>query len=115
MDAPESPQTRFFVRERLTDVRAWRLRLREVFEGWSRGLSPASADSLREGLGARLARLEQRIEETMNKAKGGKYSGRDREHLYRLLGACRDLSEAGLEYARTAEGIDWDRWRAARF
>ena len=27
----------------------------------------------------------------------------------------RGLSEAGIEYAGTAEGIEWDRWRESPF
>ena len=51
----------------------------------------------------------------MNKAAEGELSDRDGEHLYRLLGAYRGLSEAGIEYAGTAEGIEWGRWRESRF
>jgi hypothetical protein len=51
----------------------------------------------------------------MNKAAEGELSDRDKERLYRLLGAYRGLSEAGLAYARTAEEIDWRRWRESRF
>ncbi len=48
-------------------------------------------------------------------AAEGELSDQDKEHLYRLLGAYRSLSEAGLEYAKTAEGIDWRHWRESRF
>ncbi|MEA3274756.1 MAG: FUSC family protein, partial [Pseudomonadota bacterium] len=115
MDARESPQAQFLVGELLTDVRAWRLKVQEAFQAWSRGVEPASADALRERLTARLAQLERRIAETMNKAAEGELSNQDRERLYRLLGAYRGLSEAGAEYARTVDGIDWDPWRESRF
>ena len=115
MDARESPQARFLVGELLTDVRAWRLRVQEAFLTWGGRGTPAPADVLRERLTARLTQLERRIEETMNKATASDLSGEDRERLYRLLGAYRGLSEAGVEYARTAEGIEWDPWRESRF
>jgi hypothetical protein len=115
MDARESPQARFLVGELLTDVRAWRLRVQEVFHAWAGGRTPAPADVLSERLTARLTQLERRIEETINKAPQGALSRDDRERLYRLLGAYRGLSEAGVEYARTAEGIEWDPWRESRF
>jgi hypothetical protein len=72
-------------------------------------------DALRERLAARLEHLEGRVEETLNKAAEGELADQDRERLYRLLGAYRGLAEAGLEYARTAGGIEWGRWRESRF
>ena len=115
MDARTSQQAELVVRELLGDVRVWRLRVLEVFGAWSRELAGPSAQALAEGLDARLARLEQRLLETMNKVPAGELGDQDKECLYRLLGAYRGLSEAGLEYARTAAGIDWRHWRESRF
>jgi hypothetical protein len=56
-----------------------------------------------------------RIEETLNKAADGELTERDAEHFYRLLGAYRGLSEATIAYTASADGIDWTRWREARF
>ena len=72
MDARESPQAQLLVREMLTDVRAWRLKVQEAFQGWSRDSAVAPAEVLRERLTARLGLLEARIEETLNKAGGGR-------------------------------------------
>ena len=115
LDARESPQAEKVVQELLADVRAWRLRLQEVFDAWSRETAAESAQHLREGLDARLAQLEQRVAETMNRAAEGELDDADRERLYRLLGAYRGLSEAGLNYAIAAEGIPWGAWRESRF
>jgi hypothetical protein len=115
MDARESPQAQLLVREMLTDVRAWRLKVQEAFRGWSRDSAVAPAEVLRERLTARLGLLEERIEETLNKAAEGDLSDQDSERFYRLLGAYRGLSEAGIEYAGTAEEIEWSRWRESRF
>jgi hypothetical protein len=115
MDARQSPQAQLLVRELLTDVRVWRLKVQEALQGFSRDPATAPADALRERLTARLGRLEGRIEETLNKAAEGEFSDRDGENFYRLLGAYRGLSEAVIEYAGTAEGIEWDRWRESRF
>ena len=115
MDAQTSSHAKLLVRELLVDVRAWRLKVTEIFHAWSRCLATASADALGESFAARLDQLERRIEETMNKAVEGELSDRDKERLYRLLGAYRGLSEAGLDYARTAEGINWRPWRESRF
>lgn len=115
MDAQTSSHAKLLVRELLVDVRAWRLKVTEIFQAWFRGLATASADALGEGFAARLDQLERRIEETMNKAAEGELSDRDKERLYRLLGAYRSLSEAGLDYARMAGGINWRPWRESRF
>ena len=115
LDAQTSSHAKLLVRELLVDVRAWRLKVTEIFQAWSQGLATAPADALREGFTARLARLEWRLAETMNMAAEGELSDQDKEHLYRLLGAYRSLSEEGLEYARTAESIDWRHWRESRF
>jgi hypothetical protein len=66
-------------------------------------------------LTTKLGHLEQRIEETLNKAADGELTERDAEHFYRLLGAYRGLSEATIAYTASADGIDWSRWREARF
>jgi hypothetical protein len=115
MDARESPQAQLLVREMLTDVRAWRLKVQEAFQGWSRDSAVAPAEVLRERLTARLGLLEARIQETMNKATEGELTDQDGERFYRRLGAYRGLSEAAIEYAGTAEDIQWDRWRESRF
>ncbi len=115
LEARESPQAALLVHELLEDVRAWRLKVQEVFQGWSRDPANPSVDALRERLAARLGHLEGRIEETLNKATEGDLTDQDSERLYRLLGAYRGLAEAGIEYAATAEGIEWSRWRESRF
>jgi uncharacterized membrane protein YccC len=115
LDAREAPQAEPVVRALLTDVRAWRLRLLEVFDAWSRETTAEPAQRLREGLSSRLAQLEQRVAETMNRAAEGELDDADKERLYRLLGAYRGLSEAGLNHAIAAEGIPWGAWRESRF
>jgi hypothetical protein len=115
MDARESPQAQLLVREMLADVGAWRLKVQEAFQGWSRSSAVAPAEVLRERLTVRLGLLEARIEETMNKATEGELTDQDGERFYRRLGAYRGLSEAAIEYAGTAEDIQWDRWRESRF
>jgi uncharacterized membrane protein YccC len=115
MEVGADPHAKLLVRGLLTDVGAWRLKVREALQGFSRDPAAAPADALRERLTAELEHLEGRIEETLGKAGEGELSDRDGEHFYRLLGAYRGLSEAVIDYAGTAEGIAWDRWREARF
>jgi hypothetical protein len=115
MDVRESPQAELLVRELLTDVRAWRLKVQGALQVFSRDPAAAPADALRERLTARLEHLEGRIEETLDKAGEGELSDRDGENFYRLLGAYRGLFEAVIEYAGTAEGIEWNQWQESRF
>ena len=123
LDARQSPQADLLVRELLDDVRAWRVAMQGLFQGLARGPGigsaadsiTSSAAGLRERLTTKLEHLEQRIEETLNKAADGEITERDAEHFYRLLGAYRGLSEATIAYAASADGIDWSRWREARF
>lgn len=115
MDARENPQAQLLVREMLKDVRAWRLKVQEAFQGLSRGPTTTPVDVFRERLTARLEHLEARIEETLNKAAKGERSDKDGENFYRLRGAYRGLSEAAIEYVATSESIEWGRWRESRF
>ena len=62
-----------------------------------------------------LEHMEARIKATLNKAAEGEFSDRDAENFYRLLGAYRGVSEALVEYAANAAGIDWAPWREERF
>jgi hypothetical protein len=59
--------------------------------------------------------LEQRIKEILDKSTKNQLSDRDCENIYRLLGAYRGVSEALVEYAGSAETIDWAGWREERF
>ena len=115
LEARQSPQADLLVRELLADVRAWRLAVQGIFQGLARDPAAVPASGLRERLTAKLDHLEQRIEATLNKAADGELTERDGESFYRLLGAYRGLSEATINYAASAGGIDWSRWHEARF
>ncbi|MEN8803611.1 MAG: FUSC family protein, partial [Thiogranum sp.] len=115
MEATANPQAALLVRELLTDVRAFRLKVQEAFQSLSRDPAAEPADTLRERLTAQLEHLEGRIEVTMNKAAEGKLSERDSENFYRLLGAFRGVSEAAVAYAGVAGNVDWREWREERF
>ena len=39
----------------------------------------------------------------------------DLKSVYRLLGSYRGLSEAGIDFRRSAADIDWAQWQEARF
>ena len=114
-DANECPQAELFVRELRDDVRAWRLGIERLFQDWAINPTVISDRVLRENLEALLAKMETRIDETLRLAEQSKLSNENYENFYRLLGGYRGLSEAVVGHAQLAEGIDWKRWREARF
>lgn len=115
LDVRAKPQATLLVRELLTDVRAWRLQVQEVLRDFSRDPAAVTSAELRERLTAGLEYLEGRIEEILDKEGEGELSEQGGENFYRLLGAYRGLSDAVIEYAGIAEGIEWGCWRESRF
>ncbi len=108
-------QAPFLVQELLLDVRAWRVKVQETFERLAEEPDAGKKETFRTRLTQRIDHLEQRIEETLDKAAGRQLSDRDSENFYRLLGAYRGVSEAIIEYAGSAHTINWNRWREERF
>jgi hypothetical protein len=99
----------------IEDARAWRMALQDIFGSLSGDPGAADAATLRARLGRMLERLEANIQETLNAIPAGTLSLQDAERFYRLLGACRGLSEAVIDYAGGAEAIPWPPWRESRF
>ena len=116
-DMRERPQAQFLVQELIADLRAWRLAVQEQIQIWADDPAAAARQDIdiQKRVIDRLARLEARVEETFDKAGAGELSAADRENFYRLLGAFRGLSEAGIDFVRIANGINWGKWREARF
>jgi hypothetical protein len=110
-----SSQAPFLVQELLSDVRAWRGKVQETFQRLSKESDVGKKETFRAGLDRIIDHLEQRIEETLDKAAENQISDRDGENFYRLLGAYRGVSEAVVEYAGNAGVIDWTQWREERF
>ena len=116
LKAPRTPPTEFLMHEMLPDMRAWLQDIRETFQRMQYGETTASTDAMRDRLTTTLEHLDVRIKETLNKvATNEKISDLDAQRFYCLLGAYRGLSEATIEYAGIAEGINWSRWRETRF
>jgi len=89
--------------------------VQKALQRFSQDPAAVATNELREQLSMHVEHLEMRIEETMNMAREEEISVQDGENFYRLLGAFRGLCEAVIEYASTAEGIDWTQWREPRF
>jgi len=114
LKARNSPQASFLIDDLLTDLRDWRMHIQETFQGLQKTIGSTAA--IRDRLAGTLVHLEARIEEIVNKMTDeDEISDRDAEHFYRLLGSFRTLSEATIEYAKIAEGVNWSRLRETRF
>lgn len=115
LEARANPHAELIIREFLQDIRAWRLRVQEAFQRLSKDPASGKVQRARVTLGEILKRLEDRVEETLNKATDEQLSAQEREHFYRLLGTFRGLSETLTGYVGNAAAVDWARWREARF
>jgi len=62
-----------------------------------------------------IRRIIKIASEELDKAGKERFSARDGESFYRLLGAHRGVSEALVNYARSTDTIDWAQWSEERF
>jgi hypothetical protein len=115
IEARATPQSQALVRELLSEVRAWRVGLQEIFRNLSQRPEAADYGDFRSRLDALLGRLEGQIEKAAAGADQAGISTRENENSFRLLGAFRGVSEALVNFARQAGWIDWARLREARF
>jgi hypothetical protein len=108
-------QSTALVRELRPDIRAWRTGVESILQ--SLAVEPESADheDLQARLRATLARLEARIEETLDSSNGQSLSAEESENMYRLLSAHRGMSESLVQLTKQAAALDWERLREARF
>ena len=115
IEAREAAQSETIRRALTADMHAWRMAIQEVLRHLS--VSPVSEEApvLRSRLDAELAVVEARIEREINAEHLDRiYSGKI-ENMYRMLGVYRRISEAVIEIAERAAGIDWTRLREGRF
>ena len=114
-DARENPQSTLLVRELIDDVRAWRMAIEELFQGWSENPETEPRGDLQDRLAAKLADMETRINRTLSLAEQGELSEEDYKNFYRLIGSYRGLSESLVAHAKLAKGLNWAEWKEARF
>jgi len=62
-----------------------------------------------------IRRIIKRASEELGQAVKERFSARDGESFYRLLGAYRGVSVALGIYARGTDTIDWAQWSEERF
>ncbi len=110
-----TPQSQVLARELLSQVRAWRVGLQDIFCNLSQHPEAADFADFRSRLDAMLERLEEQIEKAVAGADQASTATRENENSIRLLGAFRGVSEELVNFARQSGGIDWARLREARF
>jgi hypothetical protein len=110
-----TPQSQVLAHKLLSQVRAWRLGLQNIFCNLSQHPEAADFADFRTRLDAMMERLEEQIERAVGDEDQADLSTREDENSIRLLGAFRGVSEALVNFARRSGGIDWARLREARF
>jgi hypothetical protein len=108
-------QAQLLVQALQADVRAWRLRVQETFQSLAEDPAAGDRETFRRKLDGILDQLEERIKGALDNPHEGKLSDLAGENFYRLLGAYRGVSEALVNYAGSADTIDWARWKEERF
>jgi hypothetical protein len=89
--------------------------MQEIFQSLAEDPAAVNQKALRSRLDRKLAQLEVRIKEALNKADEGQINNRESENFYRLLGAYRGVAEAAVAFAGVSGRINWTPWREARF
>ena len=108
------PQSAYLATALKTDMLAWRERVLDIMQQLSK--DPAYRKSLERGLlDNRLAGVESRIQQCLDREAGTQLSSADEQNFYRLLGAYRGTSEALLDFAQQAAKVDWTPWYQERF
>ncbi len=115
IEARTTPQAQVLVHELSSQVRAWRIGLQEILCNLSQQPEAADFADFRAQLDATLERLEGQIEKAVAGADQTSISTRERENSFRLLGVFRGVSEALVNFAKQARGIDWVHLREDRF
>jgi hypothetical protein len=115
VESRATPQSQVLGRELLSEVRAWRAGLQDILYTLSQHPEGADFVDFRSRLDTMLERLEGKIEKVLSGADQASISTRENQNSFRLLGAFRGVSEALVNFARQASGIDWSRLREARF
>ena len=115
IEARATPQSQVLVRELSDQVRPWRIGLQEILCNLSQQPEAADFAEFRAQLDTTLERFEGPIEKAVAGADQTGVSTRENENSFRLLGLFRGVSEALVNFAKQARGIDWAHLREDRF
>lgn len=114
LEAGSVPRAEPLSRDLRDDIMTWHVGIETIFARWARNPEAEPVAALRQRLETGFIRLEERIEEVVNRA-GGDLTREEGESFFRLLGGYRGVSEASLAYAGAAQSIHWSHWREERF
>jgi hypothetical protein len=103
------------VRELDDEVGSWRELIEQAFHAWSGAEEADRRQNLHERLSGQLARLNARVEEEVSRIQAGETGDAVGEGFYRVLGAFRGVTRAGLAYDERSREIDWEAWREEQF
>jgi hypothetical protein len=109
------PQAELLVRELDDEVGSWRELIEQAFHAWSGAEEAGRRQNLHERLSGRLAQLNARVEEEVSRIQAGETGDAAGEGFYRVLGAFRGVTRAGLAYDERSREIDWEAWREEQF
>jgi len=105
----ERSQEDLFCRDLRDDLADWQALLGEAFDEWSKVTETVPRG---QSLSERRAQLNARLEEKASRLQMG---DTDRQDFYRVLGAFRGVTRAGIGYGDQARDIDWAGWREEQF
>jgi len=109
------PQTTLLVEDLSDDVRSWHLMVQKGFKRLSQDPAAGEKNKFQTGLSGVMAHLEAHLKLALDKPDKKRFSVRDCDNFYSLLGAYRGVCEALVDYAASAGAIDWTPWREERF
>ena len=109
------PQTFPLGEDLSDDVRSWHLMVQKGFKRLSQDPAAGNKNKFQTGLSGVVAHLEAHLKLALDKPDKKRFSVRDCDNFYSLLGAYRGVCEALVDYAASAGAIDWAPWREERF
>ena len=115
LEARANPQADFLVQELVMDFRASRLTMQSTMERLISDPASVEGQAFRAEMADVIGQLESRVETALNASAAEQITAEESENFYRLMGAFRGLSDALVTSSQSADGIDWKRWREARF
>jgi hypothetical protein len=93
----------------------WHQVIHQEFRCLARSPATERVEQFRKEMAEVVNRFEERFQYLLDNADDIKNSEEDCVIFYRLLGACRGVSEALVRYADNAAAIEWQPWHEGRF
>lgn len=93
----------------------WHQVIHQEFRCLARSPATERVEQFRKEMAEVVNRFEERFQYLLDNADDFKNSEEDCVIFYRLLGACRGVSEALVRYADNAAAIEWQPWHEGRF